>query len=96
MAEGVEEIGQALVLAEEPVETVAVDVVEAEELLGAFEAAIGGAAPGRAPFGVPRPLLLSDAAREDPTRRSRLPPTLSGSAGRASGCVFFPVEVGIL
>ena len=45
MAEGVEEIGKALALAEDPAEAVAVDVVEAEELLGALEAVIGGAAP---------------------------------------------------
>jgi hypothetical protein len=38
--EGVEQVWQPLALAEDAAEAVAVDVGEAEELLGAFEAAI--------------------------------------------------------
>src|SRR5207249_4229337 len=44
-AEGFEEVRQALVFSKDSAEAVAVDVVEAKELLGALEAAIGGAPP---------------------------------------------------
>lgn len=44
-AEGVEEIGQALLTTEDPTEAVGVDVIEAEELLGSLEAVVGGPSP---------------------------------------------------
>ncbi len=51
---GVEELGQPRAAAEHPAETVGVDIVEAQKLLGALQATIGRAHSARAAGGRPR------------------------------------------
>jgi hypothetical protein len=95
-AEGVEEIRQAFVLAEDAAEMVAVDIVEAEKLFSTFQAAIGGAA-AHGPL-LPRPghAALRAQFERAPFVKADYRRRFRAAAIELPDAFFFTVEVGVL
>src|SRR5882672_6946720 len=102
-AEGLAELGHPFAAAEQPAETVGVDVVKAEELLGPLGPAIGGAhrlgiaAPG--PSGAPQGLEFQGTPFvEADHRRARRAVTIESPDGfffrsNAGSCEVFQVRI---
>src|SRR5215470_2498896 len=77
-------------------EAVCVNIVESQELLRSFQAAISRSHAPRTFLGEPKPSPRWASDPEDPTRRNTLPRYAAGSVDRASGRVFFTIKRGIV